>query len=153
MGLFFEEFFIGQKFISPRRTITETDVVNFAGLSGDFNPLHTDMLFAKQTPYGKRIAHGMLLLSIMTGLTDKMGIFNETVLALMQIDNWQFIKPVFFNDTIYLEMEILDKQNTKKTDRGIVVRRVSIINQNDDIVQRGEIKVMMKKRETNEQTT
>ncbi|MDW7669650.1 MAG: MaoC/PaaZ C-terminal domain-containing protein [Bacillota bacterium] len=145
MGLYYEDFSLEQKFISSGRTITETDIVNFSGISGDFNPLHTDKTFAESTIFKKRIAHGMLIVSVMTGLTAKMGIFEGTAIGLLSIDEWKFKRPVFLNDTIHLEMEIIEKIETSKTDRGIIIRKVNVLNQNSQIIQEGKISVMMRK--------
>ena len=94
-GKLFSEFEIGQTFTSGRRTITEADVVMFAGLSGDYNPLHTDKVFAEKTPFKQRIAHGMLVASISTGLAQTLGVFEGTTLALME-QTFQYKAPVFF---------------------------------------------------------
>ena len=83
-GLTFDEFNEGDKFVSQGRTVTEADVVNFAGLAGDFNPLHTDAVFAAGTPFGERIAHGMLIAAIATGMANWTGVFEGTTIALMQ---------------------------------------------------------------------
>ncbi|MBX5492329.1 MAG: dehydratase, partial [Chloroflexi bacterium] len=83
MGMYFEDFHIGQEFVTARRTITEHDVMTFAGLSGDFNPLHTDALYAATTPYGERIAHGLLTLAITSGLINQLGLMAGTTIALL----------------------------------------------------------------------
>src|SRR4030065_615077 len=83
-GLTFDEFEIGAQYCSQRRTVTEADVVSFAGLSGDFNPLHTDAEFGRQTPFGERIAHGMLIVAIATGMANWTGICEATSLALVE---------------------------------------------------------------------
>lgn len=118
-GLYFEEFEIGAKYISQGRTVTEADVVAFAGLSGDFNPLHTDADFAGTTPFGERIAHGMLTVAISTGMSNWTGIFAGTTIALVE-QNIKYTGAVKFGDTVHLEMEIVEKKETSKPDRGII---------------------------------
>ena len=94
-GIYFADFEVGREYVSVGRTITEADVVAFAGLSGDFNPLHTDATFAAKTPFGQRVAHGMLSASISTGLAQTLGIFEGTTLALMA-QTFEYKGPVFF---------------------------------------------------------
>lgn len=142
-GLYFEEFSPGQTIITPARTITETDVVNFAGLSGDFNALHTDEEFARQTPYGKRIAHGMLGLSVATGLAARHGFIEGTALAFREV-SWKFSAPVFIGDTIHLEAEVIELSPMPKLGGGLVVLKALMINQNGKTVQKGEWRVLMK---------
>lgn len=141
-GLYFEEFNPGDKYVTPARTITEADVVNFAGLSGDFNPIHTDRVFAADTAIGQPMAHGLLVLSIATGLMARLGIFDGTVIALLGIDDWRFVKPVLFGDTVHARVTIVDKRLTSRGDRGILRRRVEVINHRDEVVQEGFLTVM-----------
>jgi len=145
MGLYFSEFSEGQTFTSPRRTITETDVVNFAGLSGDFNPLHTDAVFAESTPFKQRIAHGMLSVAVSTGLGQLLGIFEGTTLALMSITS-NFKAPVFFGDTIHLRLTVQTTKPSAKGGRGTVVFLSEIVNQRDEVVVDGGWTVMLKDR-------
>ncbi|MCI0709451.1 MAG: MaoC family dehydratase N-terminal domain-containing protein [Chloroflexi bacterium] len=132
-GLFFEDFEIGAKYSSQGRTITESDVNTFAGLSGDFNPLHTDAEFAQTTVFGERIAHGMLTVAISTGMSNWTGIFAGTTIALME-QNIKYTGAVKFGDTVHLEMEITEKKETSKPDRGIVKIAAKMLNQKDDVV-------------------
>ena len=143
-GLTFDEFDIGDQYCSQRRTVTEADVVSFAGLSGDFNPLHTDAEFGRQTPFGERIAHGMLVVAIATGMANWTGIFEGTTLALVE----QLIRykgAVRFGDTIYLMLEVLEKKPTSKTDRGVVRFAARVINQREEVVVDGEWTLLMKR--------
>ena len=140
-GMFFSEYEIGQKFTTGRRTVTEADVVAFAGLSGDFNPLHTDAIFAAQTPFGQRIAHGMLVVSISTGLSQTLGIFEGTTIGLLE-QSFAYKAPTFFGDTIHLEMEVSQVKPTSKPGRGIVTFQARIIKQDGTIVNDGLWKVM-----------
>lgn len=93
MPMYFEDFEVGQRFTTPARTVTEADVVNFAGVSGDYNPIHTDAEFAKSTPFGQRIAHGLLVLSMLTGLRQRAGHFEGTIIAWLEIRNYRFLSP------------------------------------------------------------
>jgi acyl dehydratase len=144
-GLTFDDFEPGRRFPSQARTVTEADVVAFAGLSGDFNPLHTDAHFAATTPFGERIAHGMLVAAIATGMANWTGVFEGTTLALME----QLIRykgAVRFGDTLHLELEVLERRETSKPDRGIVRFAARVLNQRDEVVQDGEWTLMMKRR-------
>ncbi|MFQ5575974.1 MAG: MaoC/PaaZ C-terminal domain-containing protein [Anaerolineae bacterium] len=144
-GLTFDEFEVGAKYASQSRTVTEADVVAFAGLSGDFNPLHTDAEFAQKTPFGERIAHGMLTVAMATGMANWMGIFEGTTLALME----QVIRykgPVMFGDTVHLEQEVVDKKETSKPDRGVVVFASRVLNQRNEVVVEGEWTLLMRRK-------
>ena len=103
-GLFFEEMALGQALRTRGRTITEADVVAFAGLSGDFNPMHTDAVYASETEFGQRVAHGALCLSIATGLSYQLGFIEGTVLAFRSL-SWKFSRPVFIGDTILISVD------------------------------------------------
>ncbi|GIK39059.1 MAG: dehydratase [Anaerolineae bacterium] len=143
-GLSFDQFEIGAKYISAARTVTEADVVAFAGLSGDFNPLHTNAEFCKETPFGERIAHGMLIVSMATGMANWTGIFEGTTLALLE----QVIRykgAVKFGDTIHLEQEVLEKKESSKPDRGVVIFASRVRNQRDEVVIDGEWTLLMKR--------
>ena len=133
MGLFFEEFEIDAAYTSQGRTITEADVAAFAGLSGDFNPLHTDAEFAATTPFGQRIAHGMLTVIISTGMSNWTGIFAGTTIALME-QNIRYTGAVMFGDTVHLEMKVTEKKETSKPDRGIVKFAAQMMNQRGEVV-------------------
>jgi acyl dehydratase len=143
-GLTFDEFEEGARYLSQGRTVTEADVVTFAGLAGDFNPLHTDAEFSKSTPFGERIAHGMLVVAMATGMANWTGVFEGTTLALME----QVIRykgPVKFGDTVHLELEVLEKKTTSKPDRGVVRFASRVRNQRDEVVVDGEWTLLMKR--------
>lgn len=144
-GRHYEEFEIGEQFLSPSRTITEADVVIFAGVSADWNPLHTDEEFARRTPFRKRIAHGMLINSIASGLGNQTGVFDGTTIALMEMVI-RYKDPVFFGDTIHLELTVRDKRETSSVRRGIVVFATSVKNQRGEIVVDGEWVVLMRRK-------
>src|SRR3990172_401500 len=109
--LYFEDLRIGDQFVSPGRTITEADVTLFAGLSGDYNPLHTDEEFAKQTPFGRRIAHGLLGLSMAVGLASRLGLFDGTGIGFLGLE-WSFVGPIFLGDTIRARFAVEEKRPT-----------------------------------------
>lgn len=142
-GLTYEQFEMGAVYPSQARTVTEADVANFAGLSGDFNPLHTDAEFAKATPMGERIAHGVLILAMATGMANWMGIFEGTTLALME-QVTRYKGAVKFGDTIRLEMEVIEKKPTSKPEKGVVKFAVRVKNQRDENVVEGEWTLLMK---------
>lgn len=144
-GLFFEEFEEGQELETRGRTITETDIVNFAGLSGDFNPMHTDAAYAAGTQFGKRVAHGLLGLSVSSGLAYQMGFMEGTVLAFTGLE-WKFRAPVFIGDTIRTQIKITKKREMKALGGGFVTFDVKVLNQNDEITQKGEWTVLVASR-------
>ncbi|NUQ36524.1 MAG: MaoC family dehydratase N-terminal domain-containing protein [Caldilineales bacterium] len=142
-GLTFDQFALGDRFVSQSRTVTEADVVAFAGLSGDFNPLHTDAEFGRQTPFGERIAHGMLIAAMATGMANWTGVFEGTTLALME----QIIRykgAVRFGDTVHLELEVLEKKPTSKPDRGVVRFAARVLNHRQETVIDGEWTLLMR---------
>lgn len=136
-GLFFEQFFIGQAIKTVGRTITETDIVSFAGLSGDYNQIHTDVEFGKTSFLGKRVAHGLLILSIASGLAMRTGFLEGTVIAFREIEKWKFLKPVFIGDTVYVELMITDKKEFTRLKAGSIITDVIVKNQSDEIVMKG----------------
>ncbi len=144
-GKWFDDFEIGQEFRTVGRTITETDIINFAGLSGDFNQLHTDREFAKKTPFGQPIAHGMLVASIATGAINRLGVIEGTAMAFLGLA-WQFLKPVLIGDTVSVLAKVKEKKETKHSDRGIVVFSAQVLNQSDEVVQEGQWTMMMRRR-------
>jgi acyl dehydratase len=128
---------IGQKLTTSARTVTETDIVTFAGLSGDYNQIHTDAEYSKNTPYGRRIAHGILGLSIASGLVVQTGIMEGTVQLFREITEWKFLKPIFIGDTIRVVVEVLNIKPMLRLGNGIVEIELSVQNQDDEIVMRG----------------
>ncbi len=142
-GLYFEEFEVGQKMISPGRTITESDVVGFAGLSGDFNQIHTDEQYAANSPFGARVAHGLLGLSIASGLALRTGVLEGTVMAFREISSWKFTKPVYLGDTIHVEMEITETKAMRRLGGGKVELLFDVQNQDDVTVMKGVWSVLV----------
>jgi len=142
-GMYLEEFEVGQRLISRARTITEGDVYNFAGLSGDFNQIHTDAEFSKTTPFGQRVAHGLLGLSIATGLAMRTGVLDGTVLAFREINEWKFIKPVFMGDTVHVEMEIIETKAIPRIMGGSIVITMDLKNQRQETAMKGNITLLV----------
>ena len=136
-GMYFEEFEVGQSAVSVGRTITEADVVRFAGLTGDFNSIHTDADYAAGHSFGQRVAHGLLVQSIAVGLATRLGVIEGTVIAFRDM-TCKFSLPVYFNDTIRLKIEIKELKALPRLGGGSVTMKYSILNQNDKAVQRGE---------------
>ncbi len=144
-GLFFEDFEIGSTMASPARTITEADVVAFAGLSGDYNPLHTDEEYAKGTMFGGRIAHGLLVLSIASGLASRLGFLEGTVLAFLGLD-WKFREPVRAGDTVHVEATIAAKKAMPRLGGGIVDIAMDVKNQKGAVAQKGTWRLLVRLR-------
>src|SRR5438128_1961654 len=144
MGRFYEQFEIGQRFETPRRTITEADIVAFAGLTADFNPLHVDEVFASATDFGGRIAHGPMVIGMAFGLASRIGLLDGTALGLLTAE-WEFHEPVRAGDTLCADVTVVDKRLTKKTDRGVVELRFEIRNQSGTVVQTGTAKILVRR--------
>ena len=144
-GLYFEEFRVGDTAVGPGRTITETDIVCFASLSGDFNQIHTDAEFAKTTPFGQRIAHGLLVLSIALGQVAQLGTIEGTIIAFRDL-TWKFSKPVFIGDTVHVESEVVKLKPLARLGGGSLVLKVKVINQRDEVVASGEWNALMASR-------
>lgn len=136
-GMFFEEFEVGQRITSPGRTITEADVVTFAGLSGDSNAIHTDAEFAKGTAFGQRVAHGLLGVSIVSGLAMRTGIMEGTVIAFREIKDWKFSLPVFIGDTIHVILDVKEKKAMPRLGGGSILLSLDVRNQDDQTVMKG----------------
>lgn len=134
-GKYYEDFEIGKRYSSPRRTITHTDIVNYAGISGDYNAPHVDFEFCKTQPYKEPLAHAPLVFAIATGLQCQSGINDGTVVAFLGMDKWRVHGPVKHGDTIRMVVIPIEKRLTSKGDRGIVTFDREIINQRSEIVQ------------------
>ena len=133
--LFFDDVEVGQEWESLGRTITQADLVNFAGLSGDFNPIHMDHEFAKTTPFRRPIAHGLLVFAVGSGL----GLFAPPMrtLALLSVREWHFRGPIFVGDTIRLRTRVLEKEVRGRGRRGVVTWQRQVVNQEGQVVQEG----------------
>jgi len=145
-GKFFDEWVVGEEYMTPSRTITETDVVMFAAMSGDYNELHTSEEFMKNSQFGRRIVHGLLGLAISHGLLFRTGLTEGTAIAFLGVESWKFEAPIFFGDTIRVKMKVTEKRPSKsKPDRGIVKLFMEVIKQDETVVQSG-FKIIMIKR-------
>jgi acyl dehydratase len=133
--LYFDDVAIGQEWESSGRTLTETDIVNFAGLSGDFNPIHVDREFAKKTPFRRPIAHGLLVWSMSSGL----GLHSPPMrtLAFLSIREWHFRGPVFIGDTIHVRSKVLEKEGRARGRRGVITWERQVLNHDNKVVQEG----------------
>jgi acyl dehydratase len=136
-GMYFEEFEVGQRIVSLGRTITEADVVTFAGLSGDYNQIHTDAEFSKNTPFSQRVAHGLLVLSIASGLAMRTGVLEGTTLAFREIGEWKFTRPVMLGDTVHDVMEIKEVKALPRLKAGTVTIELDVRNQHDETTMKG----------------
>jgi acyl dehydratase len=144
MGRLFHEFAVGQRFETPRRTITEADIVAFSGLSGDYNPVHTDEVFAAATEFGSRVAHGPMGIGIAFGLASRLDLIDGTVIALLGV-TWDFKAPVRPGDTIMALVEVLEKRDVKRDDRGLLVLAFTLLNQRREVTQGGTARLLMRR--------
>lgn len=144
--LYYEDLEVGQTFRSPARTVTEADLTIFSMVSGDWNPIHSDAEYARETPYGERIVHGVLGVAIVTGMFDRLGIFEDSALALLGIDEWRFRAPILVGDTVHMELDIAAKRLTSKGDRGIIDRRIRLVRHDGTVLQDGRMGMMIKLR-------
>lgn len=146
-GLFFEEFIIGEKLITRGRTITESDLVQFAALTGDFNPMHTDAEYSKNSFMGQRVAHGMLGISYAIGQAYQLGILERTVLGFRGLEI-KFSVPIYIGDTIHCVLEVLETKPAARLGGGVVILGIRIVNQDDKVVQKGTITLLMASKPT-----
>jgi acyl dehydratase len=145
-GRFFEDFHVGEEIATPARTVTSTDIVNFACISGDFNEIHTNFEYCKSTPFGEPIAHGPLIYAIAGGLWHAAGVNEGTILALLGVDEWRLVGPVKHGDTIHLVARVASKKETSKPDRGVVVFDRRIVKQDGAVVQTMRTTLMYRRR-------
>ncbi|MEA3336530.1 MAG: MaoC/PaaZ C-terminal domain-containing protein [Chloroflexota bacterium] len=145
-GLFFEDYLIDGSIVSQGRTITETDIVNFAAFSGDWNPLHIDAEVAGESQFGERIAHGLLVLSIASGLSERLGFLGGNVLFFKELI-WQFRAAVMMGDTIRVKATVSELRPVPRLGGGYVTFKVQVLNQADKVVQRGSWILLIKSKE------
>lgn len=147
IGFRYADLYVGMAFRSPGRTITDADLVGFAGLTGDFSELHTSEVYAKNSQFGRRVAHGMLGLAYAHGLMwARTGELRETAVAFLGINDWKFIEPIFVGDTIFVNYQISELRDSKsRPTQAIAIFDVSIVDQNDRIVQRGSKALLVSK--------
>ena len=143
-AVFFEDLSVGQEFTSPGRTVTESDIVIFAGLSGDYNVLHTDAEHMKSSIFGERIAHGLLGLSIQQGLASR----GEPAAAhgLLSALKWKFKGPIKIGDTVHVLSRVAGKRDGPDAGRGLVTVERRLVNQRGEVVQEGETEHVVERR-------
>lgn len=144
-GLYFEDFEIGRKMVTRGRTITEADLVQFAALTGDYNPMHTDAEYSKRSFMGQRVAHGMLTLSYAVGQAYQLGILERTVLGFRSVD-MKFSLPVYIGDTIRAEITVKEKKEARRLGGGVVTLDMRIVNQEGKAVQKGSLTLLIAQR-------
>jgi acyl dehydratase len=145
-GKYFDDLHIGDEFATVSRTVTECDIINFCGVSGDFNQLHTDIEFAARTPFGQRIAHGMCGMTIASGCLNRSALIEGTTVAFKGIKEWRFKAPIFINDTIYVKITVQNIAAGKKPDRGLVSFWLSVVNQREEVVMEGQWDILLARR-------
>ncbi|KFC66526.1 hypothetical protein FG93_04457 [Bosea sp. LC85] len=145
MGLHFEDFDLDSSIKTRGRTVGEGDITLFAGLSGDFNPLHVDSEYCAGTPFGERIAHGPLTLAMAIGLMSQQNLIDATTMGLLDL-HWTFAGPVKIGDTVHAVVTPVEKAPSRKPDRGIVTLRLDVHNQRGEHIQTGHLKLLMKRR-------
>jgi acyl dehydratase len=146
--IFWEDLAVGDCFEGATRTITEADITAFACLSGDFNRLHVDAEYAGKSPFGQRIAHGLLVVAVMSGLFTRMLLNNflePSLLGLLDM-HCRFPKPTFIGDTVGLRVVVEDKRETSKPDRGVLSLKREVTNQRGEIVVEGIWKLLVRRR-------
>ena len=146
LGKYFEDFTDAMEFATLGRTMTEADIVNFCGFTGDFNPLHTDAVYASRSVFGERIAHGMCGFSMATGLLVRLNIFEGTIVAFYGIEQWRFRAPIKIGDTIHVVARVSETRESEKGRRGLVTFDLDVLNQDGALVMGGRIKTMVKMR-------
>lgn len=143
----YEDLYVGMRFRSPGRTITDADLVGFAGLTGDFSELHTSDVYARSSQFGRRVAHGMLGLAYAHGLMwARTGELRETAIAFLGISDWRFVAPIFIGDTIFVNYEIAELRDSQsRPEQAIAAFDVQVVNQAEAIVQRGRKVLLLSK--------
>jgi acyl dehydratase len=146
-GKFFEDFVVDQEYLTPSRTLTETDVVMFAAMSGDYNELHTSEAFGKSTQFGKRIVHGLLGLAVSHGLFFRLGLVEGTAIAFLGIESWKFEAPSFLGDTIRVKIKVAEKRPSQsKPDRGVIKFFFQVIKEDRTVIQSGYKSIMIRRK-------
>lgn len=138
-GYWLEDFQDKPSFVSAGRTITEADLVAFAGMTGDYSPVHTDEEYCKGTAFGTRIGHGLLGLSVAQGLMWRTGYTAGTGMASVAWRGWDFVAPIHIGDTVHVEWEITQaRPSASRPEAGVVTEEVRLLNQRGEVVQRGQ---------------
>lgn len=147
LGYRYEDLYVGMRFRSPGRTITDADLVGFAGLTGDFSELHTSDVYAGKSQFGRRVAHGMLGLAYAHGLMwARTGELRETAVAFLGISDWRFVAPIFVGDTIFVDYELAELRESKsRPTQAIATFDVALVNQDKSVLQKGRKALLVSK--------
>jgi len=147
MTRFFEEFTPGEEIVTHGRTVTEADVANFAGVTGDINPLHMDEEYARKTRFGRRVPHGQLIFVLALGLAERViaPLLHESIIAFYGVDKMRFIKPVFVGDTITLKRRVESAEPRDETS-GVITFDDRVMNQDGQLCLRYFPKYLLKRR-------
>lgn len=143
---YFEDFSEGQTFVTQGRTLTESDIVTFAAWSWDTNPVHTDAARAAEGRFGERIGHGLLGMSVAMGLASRLGVFEASSVALLEVTSWRFLAPLRIGDTVHAEVSITGTRRTSSGDTGILNRHFRLLDDDGVLVQEGDIDLMVRTR-------
>lgn len=144
-GLYYEELEPGRRFRTRSRVVTQADVAAFAEVSGDRNPLHLDEAYARESVFGGRVAHGILGLSVMTGLLNAAGVTRGTLVAFLGL-SWDFVAPLYPDTEVRVEIVVLSRRETSRPDRGLVVLGAALVAGSGEVIQRGELRVLVRMR-------
>ncbi|MBN9376249.1 MAG: MaoC family dehydratase N-terminal domain-containing protein [Cellulomonas sp.] len=147
LGYTYEDLHVGLSFRSPGRTITDADLVGFAGLTGDYSELHTSDVYAKASQFGRRVAHGMLGLAYAHGLMwARTGELRQTIIAFLGIGDWRFVAPIYVGDTIFVNYVIAEMRDSKsRPTQAIVTFDVELVDQDGRLLQKGRKTVLVSK--------
>ncbi len=144
MGRLYDAFTVGQRFRTPGRTITEADIGTFAGLTGDYNPVHTDAVFAAATEFGGCVAHGPMGIGLAFGLASRLDLIDGTVMALLGV-TWDFKAPVRAGDTLHAAITVTEMRGTRQADRGVLTLGFEMVNQAGTVTQAGAARLLMRR--------
>ena len=148
-GQFFDDFVVDEEYMTPSRTLTESDVVMFASMTGDYNELHTSETFGKSTQFGKRIVHGLLGLAVSHGLFFRLGLVEGTAIAFLGIESWKFEAPFFLGDTIRVKIKVAEKRPSQsKPDRGVIKFFSQVIKEDGTVIQSGYKTIMIRRKQS-----
>lgn len=142
-GRYFEEFVSGERFVGPSRTLTEADLVAFCGLSGDHNPLHTDEVAAASGRFGARVFHGLFGMAVLTGLLERLALFDGTAIASLGIRGWVFEAPIYIGDTVHPIMEIGTTRLSSSGRSGVLERIMELRRSDGTLLQRGSMDILV----------